>query len=290
MVCVCVCVCACVVVPVCSCLSRVAVAMPAMQEATTGMAQHIVVNSNFTRGVFQKTFKWITNWQRITPGVLHPCIEVDGSTSAPKRPSEFRFPGCCLPLPGGAGANMYECVASARSVASRTMFLSINRFERKKAVHLALEAMVHLKTAVPADVFAAVDLVIAGGYDERVSENVQYYAELNARAQELGLTVIEGYDTPVPAAARMSATVRFVRSFTDAQKQELLQQCTAVLYTPSHEHFGIVPLETMAAWRPVIAVNNGGPLETVVTGETGFLVEPHPEAFAAAMAKFCRDP
>jgi glycosyltransferase involved in cell wall biosynthesis len=68
--------------------------------------------------------------------------------------------------------------------------------------------------------------------------------------------------------------VRFIRSFTDAEKRQLLKECTAVVYTPSHEHFGIVPLETMASVRPVIAVNNGGPLETVVNKETGFLCEP----------------
>lgn len=68
--------------------------------------------------------------------------------------------------------------------------------------------------------------------------------------------------------------VRFIRSFTDAEKRQLLKECTAVIYTPSHEHFGIVPLETMASVRPVIAVNNGGPLETVIHKETGFLCEP----------------
>ena len=40
---------------------------------------------------------------------------------------------------------------------------------------------------------------------------------------------------------------------------------------------GIVPLECMAAARPVVAVASGGPLETVVHEETGFLCEPTPE-------------
>ena len=74
-----------------------------------------------------------------------------------------------------------------------------------------------------------------------------------------------------------SQHVRFIRSFTDAEKRQLLQDCTAVVYTPSLEHFGIVPLETMAAMRPVIAVNNGGPLETIVDGVTGFLCDPTPQ-------------
>lgn len=51
----------------------------------------------------------------------------------------------------------------------------------------------------------------------------------------------------------------------------LLQAARLVIYTPSNEHFGIVPLEAMLAGVPVLAANSGGPLETVVEGETGWL-------------------
>ena len=47
----------------------------------------------------------------------------------------------------------------------------------------------------------------------------------------------------------------------------------ALLYTPDREHFGIVPCEAMAMGCPVLAVATGGPLETVVHGSTGFLLE-----------------
>jgi alpha-1,3/alpha-1,6-mannosyltransferase len=66
------------------------------------------------------------------------------------------------------------------------------------------------------------------------------------------------------------------------QRTLLLAACRAVVYTPQHEHFGIVPLEAMASSRPVIAVNSGGPTESVVSGSTGFLCEPTPAAFAEA--------
>ena len=36
--------------------------------------------------------------------------------------------------------------------------------------------------------------------------------------------------------------------------------------------------------RAVLAVNNGGPAEPVVHGETGFLCEPTADAFADALA------
>lgn len=60
----------------------------------------------------------------------------------------------------------------------------------------------------------------------------------------------------------------------------------ADLFNPVQgEHFGIVPLEAMAAARPVIACNSGGPRESVLHGSTGFLCRPDPVAVAAAMAQ-----
>ena len=116
--------------------------------------------------------------------------------------------------------------------------------------------------------------VITGGYDERVVENREHYLELRALAEQLGVT----------------DNITFLRSFTDSQKVSLLSACTALIYTPSNEHFGICPLEAMYMERPVIAVNSGGPLETVIDGKTGFLCEPTHDAFAVKMAHFVRTP
>jgi Glycosyl transferases group 1 len=40
---------------------------------------------------------------------------------------------------------------------------------------------------------------------------------------------------------------------------------------------GIVPIECMGAGRAVVAVNSGGPTESIEDGVTGFLCEPVPE-------------
>lgn len=77
--------------------------------------------------------------------------------------------------------------------------------------------------------------------------------------------------------------VRFLPSFSDQQRSALLAACVALLYTPVNEHFGIVPLEAMAAGRPVVACDSGGPRESVLHGQTGFLCRPTPASFAAAM-------
>ncbi|KAI8001515.1 Alpha-1,3/1,6-mannosyltransferase ALG2 [Camellia lanceoleosa] len=81
-----------------------------------------------------------------------------------------------------------------------------------------------------------------------------------------------------------------MKSCSTTERNTLLSQCLCVLYTPKDEHFGIVPLEAMAAHKPVIACNSGGPVETIKNGVTGFLCDPRPQDFSLAMAKFIQDP
>ena len=119
-----------------------------------------------------------------------------------------------------------------------------------------------------------VHLIMAGGYDERVVENREYYLELRRLATQLDL----------------DKHVTFLRSFNDAKKRVLLTHSTCLLYTPDREHFGIVPIEAMYLKCPVIAVSSGGPLETVDDQVTGFLCRQSPSAFAEAMQKFISDP
>ena len=45
----------------------------------------------------------------------------------------------------------------------------------------------------------------------------------------------------------------------------------------------------MAAHKPVIACNSGGPVETVVNEVTGFLCDPSPAEFSKAMLKLASD-
>ena len=65
--------------------------------------------------------------------------------------------------------------------------------------------------------------------------------------------------------------VLFLLSVPDQLKSSLLKAANLLLYTPSDEHFGIVPLEAMLAGVPVLASNSGGPLETVIDTVTGWL-------------------
>lgn len=68
--------------------------------------------------------------------------------------------------------------------------------------------------------------------------------------------------------------VIFLLSVPGPLKQRLLNTAKLLVYTPSNEHFGIVPLEAMLSGVPVLAANTGGPTETVIEGVTGWLREP----------------
>ena len=61
------------------------------------------------------------------------------------------------------------------------------------------------------------------------------------------------------------------------------QNCRFLVFLPFAEGLGIVPLEAMAASKPVIAANAGGPAETVIHGTTGFLINSE-EEFTRAVA------
>ena len=59
----------------------------------------------------------------------------------------------------------------------------------------------------------------------------------------------------------------------DDELIELYKKCMIFLYTPKEEHFGIAPIEAMSCGKPVMAFNTGGPKETIVNEETGYLLD-----------------
>jgi glycosyltransferase involved in cell wall biosynthesis len=98
--------------------------------------------------------------------------------------------------------------------------------------------------------------------------------------------VIVGTGPERPALERIAGPdVRFLGWQSDDQVRDWYAGCRALLF-PGEEDFGIVPLETQACGKPVIAFGRGGALETVVDGETGlFFAEQTVDALAAAMTQ-----
>lgn len=222
-----------------------------IEDSTTGCANVIAVNSEFTARTFQKSFE--TLGKIYTPHVLYPTITL------PEKVVD-------------SSGNITASASLSYISGFREIFVSLNRFERKKNIRLAVEAFHHLRQC-PEHKNASVLLVVAGGCDQRVTENIEYLEELRALVKHCGL----------------ETCVEFRTNISTEEREILLSRATALLYTPDNEHFGIVPIEAMALECPVIAVNSGGPTETVVHEVTGFLCEQTVESFSKAMARFLAD-
>ncbi|XP_037933421.1 alpha-1,3/1,6-mannosyltransferase ALG2 [Teleopsis dalmanni] len=224
-----------------------------LEEYTIGMADTTLVNSKFTLRVFQDTFQRL----EIVPEVLYPSLN---TKYFDKMQNKLETQSLTISLPSNIPKNAF-------------MFLDINRYERKKNHALAINAFKLLADALPASDFKRCFLVVAGGYDNRVVENVEYYDELSHLIQKLDL----------------QNNSMLLRSPSDDEKFLLLEAAKCLIYTPENEHFGIVPLEGMYMSKPVIAANSGGPTETVVNKTTGFLCEQNATAFFKAMLNMFTD-
>ncbi|KAJ3363173.1 Alpha-1,3-mannosyltransferase-like protein [Allomyces javanicus] len=219
-----------------------------IEEKTTAMADEIVVNSKFTRAVFHQSFPSIRHVPAVAyPGVPEPAAAASPTTS--KGPTSAGMPLIFPP--------------------NTRILLSINRFERKKNVKLALDAFARVtpKNAV---------LVLAGGFDPRVPENKATLESLIRHADALGIehethALATRRATAAPPSISPSTRIVFLPSVPEPAKQSLLAHAAALLYTPAYEHFGIVPVEAMYSGVPVVALGNGGPAESVAHRVTGYL-------------------
>lgn len=116
-----------------------------LEQFTMYCSDEVVVNSNFTKSMYKKTFKYLQK----NPNVIYPCVDTDTETLINDRDMQIGN------LLVGKCPNFY---------------LSINRYERKKNIELAIQAFA--KASVE-----NTNLVVCGGYDPRIHENVQYLQE-----------------------------------------------------------------------------------------------------------------
>lgn len=209
---------------------------------STGCADSIVVNSKYTRSVFRKTFPAYNNRPL---KVVYPCVDTKDSSLASEATSIW---------PG------------------KKILLSINRFEAKKDLDLAVKAYAGLSQ----EERSRARLVVAGGFDPMNPENSRTHKDLQALTESLKLThaTFKPRDTALTDMSSEDVDVLFLLSIPQDLKQRLLQFASLLVYTPTNEHFGIVPLEAMLAGIPVLATNTGGPLETIYDGRTGWLRSP----------------
>jgi len=169
-------------------------------------------------------------------------------------------------IPRGSIRVIYNGVDSARLTpdpAERSLtplFLYLGRLKKYKRVDVVIRAFAGLN--VP-----EATLEIAGTGD--------YRASLEGLVKSLDL----------------SGMVKFLGFIPEDEKVHLLRRAWASTLASPKEGWGISNLEAAACGTPVIAANSPGIRESVVDGETGFLVPQNdPQAMAAAMRGIVQSP
>ncbi len=142
-------------------------------------------------------------------------------------------------------------------------FFYPSRFAYYKRQDLALDAWELFLEENPDTDF---NLVIAGGVNE---DKKPYFEEIRERAS--GIENVE------------------VRSNVPGEDwEDLYRNCRGTLFCAINEDWGITPIESGSYEKPIISVNEGGPTESVLPGETGFLVD-DAEEMAEKMQKLAED-
>ena len=131
------------------------------EEYCVSMADSVLVNSLYTQSIYKKSFKMIMAMDPVAPEVVYPAVDF---TSIRKAAAS------CSELP----SELQDC----------KYFISVNRYERKKGVEKAILGFAMLRSKLGENVYVKekLRLVIVGGYDPRLTENVEYFEELNALA------------------------------------------------------------------------------------------------------------
>lgn len=138
-------------------------------------------------------------------------------------------------------------------------WLSVNRLYPEKRIDLQFDIFRELPEE---------RLVIVGGYTPGDLADV-YYNKL-----------VEN----IPNNVEMRGVV------SEEELIDLYSRCKGLICTSIDEDFGITPLEAMASGKPVVAVREGGFVETVLNGRTGLLVGADKEKMAKAMRAVSSNP
>ena len=132
--------------------------------------------------------------------------------------------------------------------------MSVARLERNKRVDLIVRAIPHLPPHLK--------LVVVGDGSHR--------ALIERLAEDLDVR----------------DRITFAGAVADDDLVGLYRDALCLVYVPYDEDYGLATLEGFLAQKPVVtATDSGGTLEFVHDGDNGFVVDPDPEAIAAAIAR-----
>jgi glycosyltransferase involved in cell wall biosynthesis len=170
-----------------------------LEGSSTAAADLLLVNSNFTRDTFCDTFPALR--ERVGIRVLYPAVAVPSDKQLAQEQTEWESGATrsrrggwerarsCAPRRDTAHACAVLEPDLVEWIRGGSMLLSLNRFERKKNVALALRALREVidRHSLSSGACARARLVVAGGHDPRVRENVAHFRELQALARTLDL-------------------------------------------------------------------------------------------------------
>lgn len=155
-------------------------------------------------------------------------------------------------------------IANSQEIASR-----IRKFYRKKAT--VIYPPIDVKKFTPE--ITNYDYYLTGGRlarAKRIDLAIRACAKLNLPLKVFGKD-FAGYGDELKALA--GPTIEFLGEVSDQELPKLFANCLAYIHCSDQEDFGIIPVEVMAAGRPIIAYRSGGVQETVTEGKTGIFFD-----------------
>lgn len=83
--------------------------------------------------------------------------------------------------------------------------------------------------------------------------------------------------------AENNKNIKFLGFVEESELVKLFGKCCATIYFSNGEDFGMGPIESMAAGKPSIAINEAGFKETIIHNKTGLLIGPDVEDIVNAV-------
>lgn len=132
-------------------------------------------------------------------------------------------------------------------------WLSVNRLYPEKRVELQIDAF---------KLMTEERLIIVGGY-----------AEGDHATKYTGKFI-----------DKLPKNVEIISDISEEELINLYANCRGLITTAIDEDFGMTPVEAMASGKPVVAVEEGGYLESIIDGITGILIEPDVDSIIKAVS------